>query len=75
LASGLTGEVPQTGIGFREVSDADIDRDDRQHTSASDRFEVKSGIGEPKSTHSMSVLMPHVQTIHVPYCSQGVYKI
>jgi len=73
-ASGPTREVRQGGIGFREVGNADFDGDDGQHTTASDRFEVKGVDGEPKSSHVKSVLMRHIQTGHVPYYSRGLYK-
>jgi len=68
-AFGPMGEVRWGGLRFREVGNADIDGDDGQHTAALDRFEVKSGVGEPKSSHVKSVLMRHVQTGHVPHYS------
>jgi hypothetical protein len=67
-AVGPTGEVHQGVIGVIEVGIADCDGDDGQHTTASDRFDVK-GVGEPKSCHVKSVLMRHVQTGHVPLYS------
>jgi hypothetical protein len=73
-ASGPTGEVRQGAIGFGERDDADIDGDDGQHISASECFEGKSGVGDPKSSHVKSVLMRHVQTRHIPYYAQGFYK-
>jgi hypothetical protein len=48
-ASGPTGEARRGGIGVGEVGNAEIDGDDGQHTTASDRFEVKGVVGEPKS--------------------------
>jgi hypothetical protein len=68
-ASGPTGEDRRGGIMVGEVGTADFDGDDGQHTTASDRFEVKGVVGEPKSSHVKSVLMRHVQTGHVPYYS------
>ena len=49
LAFGPTGEVRRGGVGFKAVGDADCDGNDGQHTTASDRFEVKSGVGEPNA--------------------------
>jgi hypothetical protein len=74
LASGLTGKVRRVGLGFREVGNADFDGDDGQHTTATDRFEVKGVDREPKSSHVKSVLMRHIQTGNVPYYSRGFYK-
>jgi len=56
------------------VGNADFDGDDGQHTTASDRVEVKGVIGEPKSSLVKSVLMRHVKTGHVPYYSRRFYK-
>jgi hypothetical protein len=55
---------------FIQSGNAGCDGDDGQHTTASDRFEVKGVIGEPIRSHVKSVLMRHVQTRHVPYCSR-----
>ena len=73
-ASGPTGEVRRDQIGYREVGNADFDGDVGKHTTASDRSNVKGGVWEPKSSHVKSVLMRHVQTRHVPYCSRCFYK-
>jgi len=68
--SGPMGEVRRGGIGVRVVSNSDYDGDDGQHTTASDCFEVKGVVGEPKRSHVKSVIMWHVQTGHIPYYSQ-----
>jgi len=41
------GEVQRGGIWVGEVGNADLDGDNGQHTTASDRFEVKGDIGVP----------------------------
>jgi hypothetical protein len=33
-------------MAFREVGNADFDGDDGKHTTSSDRFKVKGGVGE-----------------------------
>jgi len=56
-----------------EVGNADVDGNDGQHSTTSDRFEVKGVVGEPKSSHYLSVLMRHVQSGHFPGYSRTVY--
>jgi len=73
-ASGPMREVQRGGIGVRQFGNADFDRDGGQHTTTSDRFEVKSGVGELSSSHIMLVLMRHIWTGHVPYYSWGFHK-
>jgi len=73
-ACGLTGAVQQGGIGVREVGNAHFDGDNGQQTTASDRFEVRSGVGDPQSSHVKSVLMRHVQTQRITYYSRGLCK-
>jgi hypothetical protein len=62
------------GIGVGEIGIAHFHGDDGQHTTASDRFEVKGVVGEPKSSHIKSVLMRHVPTEHVRCYSPGFCK-
>jgi hypothetical protein len=62
------GEVRRGRIGFGEGGNAVVDGDDGKHTTTLDRFEVKGGVGEPKSSHVKSVLMRHSQTGYVAYC-------
>jgi len=66
------GEVRRGGIVVSGVGNADFDHHDGQHTTASDHFEVKSGVADPNSSHVKSVLRYHVQTGHVPYYARGV---
>jgi hypothetical protein len=54
-------------LGLDRLAMQTFDGDNGQHTTASDRFEVKGVVGEPKSSHVKSVLLRHVQTGHVPY--------
>jgi len=46
--SKLTSDDRTGGIAVKAVDDADFDGDDRQHTTALDRIEVESVIGDPK---------------------------
>jgi hypothetical protein len=73
-ASGMTGEIRQGRIRVGEIGNADFDGDDGQHTTASDCFEVKGVVGEPKSTHIKSVLIRHVHKGQVPKYSRGFTK-
>jgi hypothetical protein len=45
------GTVRRGGIGVSEVGNVVFDDDDGQHTTASDRLEVKGVVVEPKSSH------------------------
>jgi len=69
-ASGPTEEVRQGGIGLSHAGNAGCDGNNGWHTTASDPFEVNGGVGELKSSHIMAELIQHLQTRHVPYCSQ-----
>jgi len=68
------GEVWQRRIGVGEVGNAHFDGDDAQHTTASDHFEVKGVVGEPKTSHVKLVLVQQVQTGHVQWYYQNLYK-
>jgi len=68
------GEVWWGRIGFWEVGNADFDGDNGHHTTASDCFEVKTGVGQLKSSHVKSVLMRHVQIRHIPDYSEGCHR-
>jgi len=56
-------------IGVREIGNADFDGADGQHTTASNRMDVKGVFGVPRSSHPKSVLMQHV-----PYYSPSCYE-
>jgi len=68
------GEGRQGWIEVIEVRNIDLDGEDGQHTTAIDCFQVTSGVGQSKSSHVKSVLMPHVQTGHVPYYPGGFHE-
>jgi len=74
MASCLMVEVQRSWIMFRKVGHADFDGDEWQHTTSSDTFEAQGVVGEPSGSHVKSGLMQHIQTGHVLYYSQLVYR-
>jgi len=47
----MMGDVRRSRFGVGEVGTGEIDGDDGQHTTASDRFEIKGVVEEPKCSH------------------------
>jgi hypothetical protein len=74
VASGLKGEVPPGRIGFGERHIAGINDNDGYYTTPSDCVDVQGGIGEVACCHVRSVLMKHVQTGYIAYCSRGFWN-